>query len=106
MAQWWVKRRLTWWGRWARGGLPELPRINILEQMRSGRGGVPNYEMPYDIAEVDHAICIAPTQQKIVLIVYYSQQGIVSEKAQRLGLSRHQFRHRLSAGESFVAMNL
>jgi hypothetical protein len=49
---------------------------------------------------------LAPKEQKIVLIIYYSQAGMVSEKAQRLGLSRHQFRHRLSAGESFVAMNL
>lgn len=106
MAQWWVKRRLAWWGQWARGGLPHPPTVNILEMMRSGRGGRIECEMPYDIAQVDLAVCQAPKEQKIVLIVRYAQQGQLHEKALRLGISRHQFRHRLEAGESFVAMHL
>jgi hypothetical protein len=106
MSQWWVKRRLAWWGRWARTGLPTLPTMCATEKARTGRGGTPNDEMPDDVAEVDRVVCQAPRHIKIVMIVYYAQTGHVQEKANRLGLSRWQFRRLLDQGESFVAMNL
>jgi hypothetical protein len=102
----WVKRRLAFWGRWARTGMPGLPTMCATEKARSGRGGIPDDAMPTDIAEIDHLVCKAPLHVKIVLIVYYAQTGQVQEKANRLGLSRWQFRRRLDQGESFVAMNL
>jgi hypothetical protein len=76
------------------------------EKARTGRGGTPSDEMPPAIAEVDHLICRAPPECKIVLIVYYAQSGQLQEKAQRLGLSRWQFRRRLERGEGFIALNL
>jgi hypothetical protein len=101
-----VKIRLAQWGRWARGGIPSLPTMSTTEKARMGRGGVPCDEMPVHIAEVDHTVAISPPECKIVLIVYYCQQGPFTEKAHRLGLSRWSFRRRLERGESFVAMNL
>lgn len=106
MSEWWVKRRLIFWGRWAQTGLPTLPTMSTIEKARSGRGGVPNDEMPPDIAEVDHVVCIAPQHIKMALIVYYAQRGGKEEKARRIGLTRWAFRRRVEQGESFVALNL
>ena len=94
------------WGSWARGGIPSLPTMSTTEKARIGRGGVPSDEMPPIIAEVDHVVCIAPADQRIVLIVAYAHTGPVKDKAMRLRLSRWQFRRRLERAESFVALNL
>ena len=104
--EWWVKRRLVFWGRWARSGMPQLPTMAAIEQARSGRGGVANDAMPDDIAQVDHAVCLAPLEVKRALIVYYAQTGSLDEKARRIGLTRWSFRRRVERGETFVALNL
>jgi hypothetical protein len=107
VSQWWVKRRLTFWGRWARSGVaPSLPTMSTTEKARIGRGGVPDDSMPPDIAEVDHVVCIAPPEVRQVLIVYYAQTGSKVEKARRVGITRYAFGRRLERGESFVALNL
>lgn len=102
----WTRLRLTAWGRWARGGLPSLPTMSSTEKARMGRGGTGDRDMPAHIAEVDHAVALTPMPQKRVLIVFYCQQGRITEKASRLEMDRHRFRRLLAQGESFVESNL
>ena len=107
MSEWWVKRRLTFWGRWARSGFaPALPTMSTTEKARIGRGGVPDDSMPPDIAEVDHVVCIAAPEVRQALIVYYAQTGSKEEKARRVGITRWAFRRRVERGETWVALNL
>lgn len=102
----WVKVRLTLWGRWARGGLPSLPTMSPIEKARMGRGGASESEMPPDIAEVDHLVCIAPKAERKVLIVHYTQRGTIAHKASRCGVDPRSFRRRLEQAESFIAYRL
>lgn len=106
MAEWWVIRRLTFWGRWAKGGLPSLPTMSSIERARMGRGGRPSDEMPEDIAEVDHAVCIAPAPLKRALISYYAMRGTLEDKALNCGISRREFLRRKERGESFIHQQL
>jgi len=80
--------------------------MSSTEKARSGRGGKPSDEMPAHVAEIDHLVCIAPPEQKIALIVFYTHDGRLKEKASKLGLSRWVFMRRVNRGESFIAMNL
>ncbi len=102
----WVKLRLAQWGRWARGGLPSLPRASPLWNIPGGRAGGFNTSMPPDIAEVDHLVCAAPLEQKRVLIVIYAQDGSMRDKAVRLEMDRHRFRRMRERAESYIAANL
>jgi hypothetical protein len=102
-----VKILLTQWGRWSRSGMPgTLPHMSTTEKARIGRGGSGDSEMPYHIAEIDHIVCIAPPEEKRALIVYYTQDGPLSDKAARIGITRSMFRDQIERGESFVAINL
>jgi hypothetical protein len=77
------------------------------EKARIGRGGTgDSAPMPPHVAEIDHIICIAPPQEKRVLIVYYTQHGTVSEKSARVGMTPTEFNDYRERGESFVAINL
>jgi len=108
MANWGVRVMLTMWGRWARSGMPgSLPHMATTEKARIGRGGNgDSAPMPPHVAEIDHLVCIAPPQEKRVLIVYYTQHGTVSEKAARVDLTPSEFNDYRERGESFVALNL
>ena len=103
---WWVRARLRVWGHWGRGGVPSLPTMSTTEKVRIGRGGVPCDDMPDPVAEVDAVVRSAPTDQRIVLIVAYTQTGPLAEKARRLHITRWTFKRRLERAESFVALNL
>lgn len=97
-----TRRRLSEWGRWAKGGLPSMPTMSSTEKARIGRGGTPNLDMPPDIAEVDIIVCRADPAQRLILIVHYVQAGTLGEKAARLNLSRHSFRRHLDRAEWYV----
>ena len=62
--------------------------------------------MPPHVAEIDRIVCSADAPRRQVLIVYYVQQGTMSEKARRIGIPRTTFFDRLRSAESFVAINL
>ena len=102
----WTRIRLHIWGRWARGGLPGLPTESPMLRWHTGDRGYESSEMPTDIAEVDHAVCIAPPKEKSVLIVFYCQHGPLTEKAARLAMDRWTFKRALARAESFVDQNL
>jgi hypothetical protein len=97
-----TRRRLSDWGRWAKGGLPSMPTMSSTEKARIGRGGTPNLDMPPDIAEIDNIICRAEAAHKLILIVFYVQAGALGDKAARLNLSRHSFRRHLDRAEWYV----
>ncbi|CAB4121068.1 hypothetical protein UFOVP154_18 [uncultured Caudovirales phage] len=108
MPNWGVRVWLTRWGRWARTGMPgSLPHMSTTEKARIGRGGNgSDAQMPPDIAEIDHLICLTPPAEKRVLIVYYTQSGRKAEKAARLSMTVREFSELRERGESFVAINL
>ena len=108
MANWGVRVMLTMWGRWARTGMPgALPHMSTTEKARIGRGGNgDDAQMPPHVAEIDHLVCIAPQEQKRVLIVYYTQYGTVSEKAARVDMAPSEFNMVRERAESFIALNL
>ena len=89
-------------------GIPgQLPSMSTTEKARMGRGGIGgDREMPADLQEIDHIVCIAPPQEKRVLIVYYTQRGYPEEKAARLDMTLREFKDVRERAESFVAMNL
>lgn len=99
--------RLRQWGKYARGGLPSLPTINILEKARIGPGGHPDTApMPPAVEEIDLLVRKAEPKHKQVLIVFYAQSGYLIEKARRLEMDRWKFKRILGNAQSYIESNL
>jgi hypothetical protein len=98
-----TRLRLREWGAWARGGEPTL---SSMFRAMFGRGGRPNEAMPEHIQEIDHIVCIAPGEIRIVLIKFYGSSGTYAEKAQELGLDQRTFKRRIDRADYFVHSSL
>jgi hypothetical protein len=67
-----------------------------------GRGAQDLREMPTHIQEIDHIVCIAPKDIRVMLIKFYCTTGSYHDKAVSLGLDRRNFRRRLDRADYFV----
>lgn len=62
--------------------------------------------MPPHIAEMDHIICCAPADIRIVLIKFYGTGGTFSDKAIRLGLDKRSLRRVTDRADYYVNSEL
>lgn len=67
-----------------------------------GRGAQDLREMPDYIAEVDHIVCIAPPDMRVILIKFYGTGGTITDKALSLGLDRRTMMRRVDRADYFV----
>jgi hypothetical protein len=72
----------------------------------NGRGAQDLREMPDYIAEVDHIVCVAPRDIRIILIKFYGTGGTVQDKAIALGLDRRSLRRRTDRADWYVHSQL
>ena|ERR1700689_2508427 len=98
-----TRMRLREWGVWARGGEPKL---SSMFRVMFGRGGRPNEAMPAHIQEIDHIVCCAPGDIRIVLIKFYGTSGTYAEKAQLLGFDVRSFKRRIDRADYYVHSTL
>lgn len=68
----------------------------------NGRGAQDLREMPDHIAEVDHVVCTAPPDIRIMLIKFYGSRGTYYEKAVALGLDKRTFKRRLDRADYYA----
>jgi len=99
-----TRRRLKEWGTWAGGGDPSLSAM--FKSIFSVRGAQDLREMPGYIAEVDHIVCCAPRDIRIILIKFYGTNGTVQDKAIALGLDRRSLRRRTDRADWYVHSEL
>lgn len=71
-----------------------------------GRGAQDLREMPPHIQEIDHIICCAPGDIRIILIKFYSTGGTYYDKALALGLDKRTFKRRIDRADYYVHSNL
>jgi hypothetical protein len=98
-----TRRRLKEWGKWACGGEPGL---SSMFRAMFGRGAAIAGEMPPQIQEIDHIVCTARPELRIVLIKVYSSGGTMSDKAIELGLDRITLKRRTERAEYYVHSRL
>lgn len=58
--------------------------------------------MPAHIAEVDHIVCCAPPDMRIVLIKFYGLKGTYYEKALALGVDKRTLKRRIDRADYYV----
>jgi hypothetical protein len=68
----------------------------------NGRGGRDLRELPAHIAEVDHLVCCAPPDIRIVLIKFYGTGGSYYEKAQALGIDKRTLKRRIDRADYYA----
>src|SRR5882724_657410 len=71
-----------------------------------GRGAQDLREMPDYIQEIDHIVCVAPPDIRIILIKFYGTGGTVQDKAIALGLDRRSLRRRTDRADWYVHSQL
>lgn len=71
-----------------------------------GRGAQDLREMPAHIAEMDHIVCTAPPDMRIVLIKFYGTGGTFQDKAIALGYDRRTMRQKIERAEYYVNSRL
>jgi hypothetical protein len=98
-----TRGRLKEWGKWASGGEPGL---SSMFRAMFGRGGAIAGEMPVHIQEIDHIVCTARPELRIVLIKVYAAGGTMSDKAIELGLNRITLKRRCERAEYYVHSRL
>lgn len=98
-----TRRRLKEWGTWACGGEPSL---SSMFKSMFGRGAQDLREMPDWISEVDHIVCCAPADLRIILIKFYGTGGTIQDKAISLGLDRRTLGRRVDRADWYVNSEL
>jgi hypothetical protein len=100
-----TRRRLKEWGSWARDGSPSISSMFRLIH-NGGRGAQDLREMPPHIQEIDHLVCTAPKDIRIMLIKFYGSVGSYYEKATALGLDKRTFKRRIDRADYWVHSQL
>lgn len=98
-----TRRRLKEWGTWACGGEPSL---SSMFKAMFGRGAQDLREMPAYAQEIDHIVCCAPPDIRIVLIKFYGTGGTIQDKAIQLGLDRRTLGRRVDRADWYVNSEL
>ena len=101
----WTISKLRQWGRMVMDGGLGYPPMSTTEKARIGRGGGQdsNIELPPDLEVIDNAVATAPVEFKTVLVEHYSKDGMPSEKAAHLGISRSMYYARKLSAERYIA---
>lgn len=103
MSDWYIRLRLTDWGRWGRYGVKGYPTQSAHLSIRCP---VSDSEPPRDIAEIESIVICAEPIDRQVLIAYYVQGGSQRAVAIRLGLTKDTFRRRLDRAVCYVSNNV
>jgi DNA invertase Pin-like site-specific DNA recombinase len=67
-----------------------------------GSKGSDSGDMPKHIQEIDHIVCIAEREIRVVLVSVYGMGGSFREKALALGINRMTLKRRLERAEWHV----
>lgn len=71
-----------------------------------GRGAQDLREMPEHIAEMDHIVCCAPSDIRIIIIKFYGSGGSFQDKCIILGFDRRTLRRRVDRADYYVNSQL
>jgi hypothetical protein len=75
----------------------------MFKSIFNGRGAQDLREMPAHIAEIDHIVCCAPADMRIVLIKFYGLRGYTYyEKATALGIDKRTLKRRIDRADYYV----
>ena len=94
-----TRHRLKEWGQWARGGFPIVS--SMFHGLFGSKGADPG-DMPKHIQEIDHIVCVADKEIRIILVSVYGMGGSFREKALTLGVDRMTLKRRLERAEWHV----
>lgn len=79
----------------------------MFKSIFNGRGAQDLREMPAHIAEIDHIVCCAPADMRIVLIKFYGLRGYTYyEKATALGIDKRTLKRRIDRADYYVHSEL
>lgn len=98
-----VKLRLTSWGRWGKWGVMGYPSTSAHCKEPSSYAMA---EPPPDVAAVETIVIRAEPIDRQTLIAYYCQGGGIRESATRVGISKTEFGRRLKSAECYVEQAL
>jgi DNA-directed RNA polymerase specialized sigma24 family protein len=104
----WTRVRLTNWGKWCRGrAISGYPSASAFMFANLGaRAADDTRDIPSDIAEVEEAIKRIAQPLRQVLVIYYVATGPLSEKANRLSISRRTLMRRVKTAEEKINLAL
>jgi hypothetical protein len=98
-----LRSRLKLWGRICSALGIGFPSMAATERARIGRGGVfdgPN--IPDFLADVDHAVSVAPPQHKLVIVETYTKNGNYRDHAARMQISVDAYYRRRNKAEVYL----
>ena len=99
----WIRRRLSQWGRMTRATGQGYPSMSTTEKARVGRGGVPDGpNLPDDLAAIDWAVTRLDSHHKLVIVECYTKGGDWAEHAARLRMPKPTFFRRKNLAEKRV----
>jgi hypothetical protein len=106
MELYWIRLKLSQWGRMCRAIGIGYPTMASHERARSGRGGAFERALPQDIAEIDVCIARSPPQHKLILVECYTKDAHWREHAARLSLSVDAYYRRKKTAELYLNSQL
>lgn len=105
--QYYVRLRLSRWGRWGcEQGPALLPSIFGRLLVSSGCFTSATREMPLEIAEIESIVHRADTELKMALIDYYARQCHFTEGGRARGVSADSFKRIVRRAEKYVQSEL
>jgi len=103
----WIRMRLTAWGRLCRAVGIGYPNMAATERARVGRGGsFDGPSLPDDLAEIDVEVARSPPQHKLILVEVYTKDAHWRDHAARLRLSADSYFRRKKTAEVYLNTRL
>lgn len=103
----WLRRKLTQWGRICRAVGVGYPTMAATEKARIGRNGSFNGpSLPEDLEVIDWAVARCPPQHKLILVECYTKTGDYRDHAAHLCLSVDAWFRRRNRAEVYLNTSL